>query len=152
MRLLIVLHGNNASMIASPARLPILAGSLTSILRMGQWLLGRFDVRRWIWITACMVFSAQSGRAGKSHIWPHLVAEDYLRRGFSYFVLAHVPVGKEMKATEPLVYRFRTERIYYTHSNDYGSQPGFFFEKFTADEITDHFEANPGSPLAPGEP
>ncbi|MBM4349016.1 MAG: DUF2330 domain-containing protein [Deltaproteobacteria bacterium] len=40
-------------------------------------------------------------------------AEDYLRRGFHYFVFDYVKVSKEIKLIEPLVYRFRSERLYY---------------------------------------
>ncbi len=41
------------------------------------------------------------------------VAEDYLKRGFPYFVFDYVPVRPEAKFVEALVYRFETERLYY---------------------------------------
>jgi len=41
------------------------------------------------------------------------VAEDYLRRGFPYFVFDYVPVQPETKFIEALAYRFKTERLYY---------------------------------------
>ncbi len=41
------------------------------------------------------------------------IAEDYLRRGFSYFVFDYVPVQPETKFIEALTYRFKTERLYY---------------------------------------
>jgi hypothetical protein len=41
------------------------------------------------------------------------VADDYLQRGFHYFVFDNVPVGKETRFVEPLAYRFKTEHIYY---------------------------------------
>ena len=41
------------------------------------------------------------------------IAEDYLRRGFPYFVFDYVPVQPETKFIEALTYRFKTERLYY---------------------------------------
>ncbi len=41
------------------------------------------------------------------------VAEDYLRRGFNYFVFDYVPVQQETRFIDPLAYRFKTERLYY---------------------------------------
>ena len=41
------------------------------------------------------------------------VAEDYVRRGYPYFVLDHVPVGVEPRMVEPLAYRFKSARVYY---------------------------------------
>lgn len=40
-------------------------------------------------------------------------AEDYIQRGFHYFVFDYVKVNREVKLIEPLVYRFKTEKLYY---------------------------------------
>jgi hypothetical protein len=40
-------------------------------------------------------------------------AEDYVRRGITYFVFDRVDVSEDIKFIEPLMYRFRTDKIYY---------------------------------------
>ena len=39
--------------------------------------------------------------------------EDYLARGFGYWVLDVVEVGDKVRSIEPIVYRFRSEALYY---------------------------------------
>jgi hypothetical protein len=41
------------------------------------------------------------------------VARDYLARGYRHFVFDQVTVGPERRFAAPLVYRFRSERLYY---------------------------------------
>jgi hypothetical protein len=41
------------------------------------------------------------------------VAQDYLQRGHRHFVFDRVTVGEEKRFAAPLVYRFRSERLYY---------------------------------------
>jgi len=41
------------------------------------------------------------------------IAEDYIQRGISYFVFDYVSVKKNLSFIEPLVYKFKTERLYY---------------------------------------
>ncbi len=43
----------------------------------------------------------------------HTNAQDYLQRGYAYFVFDSVKVTEQLKFLEPLVYRFKTEKIYY---------------------------------------
>ncbi|MGC8971049.1 MAG: hypothetical protein ACP5K2_02450 [bacterium] len=40
-------------------------------------------------------------------------AEDYVNRGINYFVIDYVTVKTETRLVEPLVYRFKSETIYY---------------------------------------
>jgi hypothetical protein len=40
-------------------------------------------------------------------------AEDYVRRGIHYFVVDYVSIKTELRSVEPLLYRFKTEKIYY---------------------------------------
>jgi len=40
-------------------------------------------------------------------------AEDYIKRGIQYFVFDYVEVKKEARFIEPLIYRFKTDRLYY---------------------------------------
>lgn len=40
-------------------------------------------------------------------------AQDYLQRGYSYFVFDRVKIAQEVKFLEPLAYRFRTNGIYF---------------------------------------
>ena len=40
-------------------------------------------------------------------------ARDYLQRGYSYFVFDSVKVSEKLKFLEPLVYRFKTDKVYY---------------------------------------
>jgi Uncharacterized protein conserved in bacteria (DUF2330) len=40
-------------------------------------------------------------------------AQDYVRRGINYFVFDRVEVSENIKFIEPLMYRFRTDKIYY---------------------------------------
>lgn len=40
-------------------------------------------------------------------------AGDYLKRGFNYFVFDYVLLKKEVKFVEPLIYQFKSERLYY---------------------------------------
>lgn len=40
-------------------------------------------------------------------------AEDYVRRGINYFVFDYVAVKPELRSAEPLLYRFKTDKIYY---------------------------------------
>ena len=41
------------------------------------------------------------------------IAEDYIKRGISYFVFDYVSVKKNLSFIEPLIYKFKTERLYY---------------------------------------
>ena len=41
------------------------------------------------------------------------IFEDYLARGFGYWVLDVVEVGDEVRSVEPIVYRFRSDELYY---------------------------------------
>lgn len=41
------------------------------------------------------------------------VAQDYLARGYRHFVFDRVTAGPERRLAAPLVYRFRSERLYY---------------------------------------
>ncbi len=54
------------------------------------------------------------------------VARDYVQRGFQYFVFDLVEVPREPKAVSPLVYRFKTSRLYYPlkTSNTFGGKGG----------------------------
>ena len=67
-------------------------------------------------------------------------AEDYVKRGINYFVFDYVPVKTETRFIEPLIYRFKTDKIYYPlkTSNTIGGEgtidlificPGSFPEK-----------------------
>lgn len=40
-------------------------------------------------------------------------AEDYIKRGIQYFVFDYVEVQETPRFIEPLIYRFKTERLYY---------------------------------------
>lgn len=40
-------------------------------------------------------------------------AEDYVKRGINYFVFDYVSLKTEKRSVEPLIYRFKTDRIYY---------------------------------------
>lgn len=40
-------------------------------------------------------------------------AQDYVQRGITYFVFDSVKVARNVKFVEPLVYRFKTDKIYY---------------------------------------
>lgn len=40
-------------------------------------------------------------------------AEDYVKRGINYFVFDYVLLEKERRSIEPLIYRFKTDRLYY---------------------------------------
>ena len=40
-------------------------------------------------------------------------AQDYVRRGITYFVFDRVEVSEDIKFIEPLIYRFSTDKIYY---------------------------------------
>jgi hypothetical protein len=40
-------------------------------------------------------------------------AQDYVRRGITYFVFDRVDVSENIKFIEPLMYRFRTDKIFY---------------------------------------
>lgn len=41
------------------------------------------------------------------------IAEDYVNRGINYFVFDYAPIKTETRLIEPLVYRFKTDKIYY---------------------------------------
>ncbi len=41
------------------------------------------------------------------------VAEDYIKRGIQYFVFDYVEVKKTPRFIEPLIYRFKTDKLYY---------------------------------------
>ncbi|MCX7796621.1 MAG: hypothetical protein N2380_08900 [bacterium] len=41
------------------------------------------------------------------------IAEDYVNRGINYFVFDYVPIKTETRLIEPLIYRFKTDKIYY---------------------------------------
>ncbi len=41
------------------------------------------------------------------------IAEDYIKRGIQYFVFDYVEVGSEVRFVEPLIYRFKTDKLYY---------------------------------------
>lgn len=41
------------------------------------------------------------------------VAEDYIKRGIQYFVFDYVEVQETPRFIEPLIYRFKTEKLYY---------------------------------------
>lgn len=41
------------------------------------------------------------------------VAEDYIKRGIQYFVFDYVEVKNSPRFIEPLIYRFKTDRLYY---------------------------------------
>ncbi|HDD42467.1 MAG TPA: DUF2330 domain-containing protein, partial [Nitrososphaeria archaeon] len=41
------------------------------------------------------------------------IFEDYLARGFGYWVLDVVEVGDKVRSVEPIVYRFRSDELYY---------------------------------------
>ncbi|MGQ9802186.1 MAG: hypothetical protein ACUVRL_11070 [Candidatus Saccharicenans sp.] len=41
------------------------------------------------------------------------MADDYLHRGFNYFVFDSVTVGKKTRLIEPLAYRFKSKELYY---------------------------------------
>lgn len=41
------------------------------------------------------------------------VAEDYIKRGIRYFVFDYVEVKKNPRFIEPLIYRFKTDKLYY---------------------------------------
>ena len=63
------------------------------------------------WVAA---FFAEKGIPFKPDLSKVLpVAEDYLHRGFAYFVFDYVPVGPTLRFIEPLTYRFRTKHLYY---------------------------------------
>ena len=40
-------------------------------------------------------------------------AEDYVNRGINYFVFDYVSLKREKRLIEPLIYRFKTDKIYY---------------------------------------
>lgn len=40
-------------------------------------------------------------------------ARDYIRRGYPYFVFDSVKISQQLKFLEPLVYRFKTDKIYF---------------------------------------
>ncbi|WP_353683658.1 hypothetical protein V4D30_07185 [Thermodesulfovibrio sp. 3907-1M] len=41
------------------------------------------------------------------------IAEDYIKRGIQYFVFDYVEVKKTPRFIEPLIYRFKTDKLYY---------------------------------------
>ena len=41
------------------------------------------------------------------------IAEDYIKRGIQYFVFDYVEVQKTPRFIEPLIYRFKTDKLYY---------------------------------------
>lgn len=41
------------------------------------------------------------------------IAEDYIKRGINYFVLDYVSVKRDLRFIEPLIYRFKTDKLYY---------------------------------------
>ncbi|MBC7319323.1 hypothetical protein H5T89_01645 [bacterium] len=41
------------------------------------------------------------------------IAEDYVNRGINYFVFDYVPVKTETRLIEPLIYKFKADKIYY---------------------------------------
>lgn len=41
------------------------------------------------------------------------IAEDYIKRGIQYFVFDYVEISKVPRFIEPLIYRFKTDRLYY---------------------------------------
>ncbi|MDW7973018.1 MAG: hypothetical protein RMI01_07430 [Thermodesulfovibrio sp.] len=41
------------------------------------------------------------------------IAEDYIKRGFQYFVFDYVEVKNALRFIEPLIYRFKTDTLYY---------------------------------------
>ncbi|BCB96038.1 hypothetical protein JZK55_09600 [Dissulfurispira thermophila] len=41
------------------------------------------------------------------------IAEDYIKRGIQYFVFDYVEVNKTQQFIEPLIYRFKTDKLYY---------------------------------------
>ena len=43
----------------------------------------------------------------------HRNAQDYIGRGLAYFVFDQVRVSESVRLVEPLIYRFKTDRIYY---------------------------------------
>jgi hypothetical protein len=62
-------------------------------------------VRRWF---------VERGAGATLELGPALeVAQDYLRRGYRYFVFDRVEVGTARRFAAPLVYRFRSARLYY---------------------------------------
>ena len=63
------------------------------------------------WVTR---FFKDKGLGAPENLEPVVrLAEDYLRRGYCYFVFDHVPVQPEPKLVEPLCYRFTSARLYY---------------------------------------
>jgi hypothetical protein len=56
----------------------------------------------------------RKGLGSQLELGPALaVAQDYLARGYRHFVFDQVAVGPDRRFAAPLVYRFRSERIYY---------------------------------------
>ena len=41
------------------------------------------------------------------------IVEDYLQRGFNYWVLDLVEVGEKVRSVEPIIYTFRSDELYY---------------------------------------
>ncbi|ADC65934.1 hypothetical protein Ferp_1791 [Ferroglobus placidus DSM 10642] len=41
------------------------------------------------------------------------LVEDYVRRGYSYFAIDLISVGEDEKSVKPIVYRFKTDKLYY---------------------------------------
>ncbi len=41
------------------------------------------------------------------------IAEDYIKRGIQYFVFDYIEVKNTLKFIEPLIYRFKTDKLYY---------------------------------------
>ncbi len=50
--------------------------------------------------------------------------QDYLNRGFTFFVFDIIPSGQEVKSVSPLVYSFETKQLYYPLKATAASQAG----------------------------
>lgn len=70
-----------------------------------------------------------------------LNARDYINRGYRYFVFDRVKVAEAIRFVEPLVYRFRTEKIYYPlkTSNLIGSRGAVEMVLILPGSVTDTF-------------
>jgi len=63
---------------------------------------------------------------GKNYQEVEAVASDYVKRGIKYFVFDMVDVKPEVHSVKPLVYRFKSEKLYYPlkTSNTFGGTGG----------------------------
>ena len=41
------------------------------------------------------------------------LVEDYVKRGYSYFAIDLINVGREVRSVKPILYRFKTDKLYY---------------------------------------